>query len=50
MSNEKKIPSLDKSRAAIDRIGTDALESALASDDLLLRRDEIIAAPVKERE
>ncbi|MBQ8185850.1 MAG: (4Fe-4S)-binding protein [Clostridia bacterium] len=33
--------------ACIDRIGMDALEAAIASDDLLTRRDEIIAAPVK---
>ena len=35
--------------AAVDRIGTDTLEAALASDDLLARRDEILAAPLKER-
>lgn len=35
---------------AIDRIGTDKLEAALFSDDLLARKDEIIAAPVKTRE
>ena len=33
--------------AAIDRIGVDVLEKALASDDLLNRRDEILAAPIK---
>ena len=34
--------------AAIDRIGIDALESALASGELLKRKDEILAAPIKE--
>lgn len=34
----------------IDRVGADKLEEALFSDDLLNRKDEIIAAPVKERE
>ena len=35
--------------AAIDRLGIDALESAIATDDLLLRKDEILSAPIKER-
>ena len=35
--------------AAIDRIGVDALESALSTDDLLNRKSEILAAPIKER-
>ncbi len=35
---------------AIDRIGINKLEAALFSDDLLLRKDEIIAQPVKTRE
>ena len=35
--------------AAIDRIGTDRLESALAGNDLLDRRAEILAAPMLER-
>ena len=35
--------------AAIDRIGVDALESALSTDDLLNRKAEILAAPMKER-
>ena len=35
--------------ATVDRLGTDALESALASDDLLRRRDSILAAPIKQR-
>ena len=34
--------------AAIDRIGIDALESALASGELLKRKDEILAAPINE--
>lgn len=35
--------------AAIDRIGVDKLEEALFSDELLKRKEEILAAPVKER-
>jgi len=35
--------------AAIDRIGTDKLEEALFGDDLLLRKDEILAAEIKKR-
>jgi dissimilatory sulfite reductase (desulfoviridin) alpha/beta subunit len=35
--------------AAIDRIGIDALETAIATDDLLARRTEILAAPINER-
>ena len=35
--------------AAIDRIGVEALEAELESDDLLLRKDEIIAAPMKTK-
>ena len=35
--------------AAIDRIGADKLEEALFGDDLLVRKDEILAAPLKER-
>ena len=34
---------------AIDRIGVDALEKALFSDDLLNRKDAILAAEIKER-
>ena len=34
--------------AAIDRIGIDALESALASGELLKRKEEILSAPIKE--
>ncbi|MBE5766294.1 MAG: (4Fe-4S)-binding protein [Clostridiales bacterium] len=34
---------------AIDRLGVDALEKALWSDDLLARKDEILAADIKER-
>ncbi|MDO4732391.1 MAG: 4Fe-4S binding protein [Bacillota bacterium] len=33
--------------AAIDRLGSDALEAALAGDDLLERREEILAAPLR---
>ena len=35
--------------ATIDRLGEDTLEKALASDDLLLRREEILAKPLLER-
>ena len=35
--------------AAMDRIGVDKMEAALFSDDLLNRKEEILAAPVKER-
>lgn len=35
--------------AAIDRLGTDALEAALATNDLLDRKEAILAAPVLER-
>lgn len=35
--------------AAIDRIGVDALEKALAGNDLLDRKEEILAAPLLER-
>lgn len=34
--------------AAIDRLGMDALEAALASDDLLNRKEEILSAPILE--
>ena len=36
--------------AAIDRVGVDAFEAAIATDDLLLRKDAILAAPLKERQ
>lgn len=35
--------------AAIDRLGTDTLEAALATNDLLDRKEKILAAPVRER-
>ena len=35
--------------AAIDRLGVDKLEAALASRDLLDRKDEILAAPLLQR-
>ncbi len=35
--------------AAIDRVGTDKLVAALATNDLLQRKEEILAAPIKER-
>ena len=35
--------------AAIDRISVEALEAALATNDLLDRKAEILAAPIKER-
>ena len=34
---------------AIDRVGIDALEAALWSDDLIARKDEILAAQIKVR-
>ena len=36
--------------AAIDRIGTQALEEALFGDDLLRRKAEILAAPIRTKE
>jgi len=33
----------------IDRIGIAAFEESVFSDDLIKRRDEILAAPIKER-
>lgn len=35
--------------ATVDRLGTEALESALATNDLIDRREEILAMPLKER-
>ncbi len=35
--------------AAIDRLGTDTLEAALATNDLLDRKEEILAKPLLER-
>ncbi|MBR6708527.1 MAG: 4Fe-4S binding protein [Clostridia bacterium] len=35
--------------AAVDRLGTDTLEAALATDDLLNRKDAILSAPIRER-
>lgn len=34
--------------AAVDRLGTEALEAAIASDDLLERKEAILAAPIRE--
>jgi dissimilatory sulfite reductase (desulfoviridin) alpha/beta subunit len=34
--------------ALVDRVGMDALETALAGDDLLVRREAILAAPLCE--
>ena len=36
--------------ATIDRIGADALEVALTTNDLLVRKDEILAKPLLERQ
>jgi dissimilatory sulfite reductase (desulfoviridin) alpha/beta subunit len=36
--------------ATIDRIGADALEIALTTNDLLERKDEILAKPLLERQ
>ena len=35
--------------AAIDRLGSDTLEAALATNDLLDRKEEILASPMLER-
>ena len=35
--------------AAIDRLGADTLEAAIATDDLLSRREEILAKPLLEK-
>jgi dissimilatory sulfite reductase (desulfoviridin) alpha/beta subunit len=35
--------------AAIDRLGTDTLEAAIKGNDLIDRRDEILAKPLLER-
>jgi len=35
--------------AAIDRVGIPSLETAIADDDLLMRKEEILASPIKER-
>lgn len=35
---------------AVERVGMEAVEQALFSEDLLLRREEILSAPIKERE
>ncbi|MBQ8862781.1 MAG: 4Fe-4S binding protein [Clostridia bacterium] len=35
--------------AAIDRLGADTLEAAIAGDDLILRKEEILAKPLLER-
>ncbi len=35
--------------AAVDRLGTDVLEKALATNDLLDRKEDILAAPMLER-
>ena len=35
--------------ATVDRIGTDALEAAIATDDLITRKDDILAKPLLER-
>lgn len=34
---------------AIDRVGVDAFQAAMDSDDLLRRKEEILAMPIKER-
>ena len=35
--------------ATIDRLGTDTLEAALATNDLIDRKEEILAKPLLER-
>ena len=39
----------DDSQFTIDRVGVESLEEALFSGELLARKDEILAAPLKER-
>ena len=36
--------------ATVDRIGTDALEAAIATDDLITRKDDILVNPLLERQ
>ena len=36
--------------ATVDRIGTDTLEAAIATDDLITRKDDILAKPLFERQ
>jgi hypothetical protein len=36
--------------AAIDRLGADTLEAAIATDDLLNRKDEVLVKPLLERQ
>ena len=36
--------------ATVDRVGTDALEAAIATDDLITRKDDILAKPLLERQ
>lgn len=36
--------------ATVDRIGTEALEAAIATDDLITRKDDILAKPLLERQ
>ena len=36
--------------AAIDRVGIDKLEAAIAGNDLIERKEEILAKPIKERQ
>ena len=36
--------------ATVDRIGTDALEAAIVTDDLITRKDDILAKPLLERQ
>ena len=36
--------------ATVERIGTDALEAAIATDDLITRKDDILAKPLLERQ
>ena len=36
--------------ATVDRIGTDALEAAIATDDLITRKNDILAKPLLERQ
>ena len=40
---------MERLGATVDRIGTDALEAAIATDELLDRKEEILANPLFER-
>ena len=41
---------MERLGATVARIGTDALEAAIATDDLITRKDDILAKPLLERQ